>query len=624
MAQDKDVRATGGAERVAELLDERAPDIPRLRAALRLVTGGQGRAISDLVRETALSRRLLLDLLRRMGSDLAWDGEMVRFAGEPAGYAPLITTGPAGAARAGGEPADVAVEQMSRILDRAPSALRSLDHVPATAETVLRRAEYIAREFDLARTRLLFAGDHDCTSLAFGVLGLAPASVTVADIDERLLGFIGAEAEAAGAPVVPLFADLRTGLPDGARGAHDVVFTDPPYTADGIGLFAARGVEALAEPVNGRILLAYGYSESTPALGLSVQRVLGELELLFEAILPGFNRYQGAEAIGSAADLYRLRPTRRTAAIVQRRAGRYAHTMYTQGSQAVEGGRGAASGGTGGPVSDGDAVCRAVLDRFGGLRGGGAALLAGAGWAVPGTEATAAQGTAPAKLPGTVPVERFLTGATLPPGGQGTTFADLRPLFGWSLIRAGLAAGSDRVIVVAPMDAYGLRSDAEQSLLREALAPKYQIDHLLRPFDHTDAAVIVLHRPQPGAPAAGAPAGAAASRGEASRRAASGGQAPRGEAPGREASGGAASGGEQGVAGYVWQRPRGRVGNTWREGLIAAVRNQGATLTKNEARAIIGQADIPDGVTGHRLIDLPAAALLRLRAAIAGTEALIS
>ena len=542
MPQDKDVRATGGADRVAELLAERAPDVQRLRAALRLVTGGQGRAVSGLVRETGLSRRLVLDLLDRMGSDLAWDGDVVRFAGLPAAYVPLTAAGPAGLAAAADEPPDVAIEQMSRILERVPSAVRSLDHVPATGETVLRRALYVAREFDLARTRLLFAGDHDCTSLAFGVLGLTPVSVTVADIDERLLGFIGAESEVSGAPVAPLFADLRIGLPDGARGVHDVVFTDPPYTADGVALFTARAVEALAEPVNGRILLAYGYSESTPALGLGVQRALGDLELLFEAILPGFNRYQGAEAIGSAADLYRLRPTRRTAAIAQRRAGRYAQTMYTQGSQAGKGGQQGDGGGD---------LTGAVLDRF----GGGQA----------------------------VPAERLLSAAIPPVTGGETTVADLRPLFGWLLIRAGLAAGSDRAILIAPMDAYGLRSEAEQSLLRDALAPKYEIDRLLRPFDHTDAAVIVLRRPQPGGSARG--------------------------------------GGEPAVAAYVWQRPRGRVGNTWREGLIAAARNHGATLTKNEARAMIGQSGVPDGITGHRLIDLPAAMLPRLRTAIAGTEA---
>jgi N4-bis(aminopropyl)spermidine synthase len=558
------VPATDEAERVAALLEERALQAPRLRAALPLVLSGRRYAIGDLVRETGLSRRLLLDLLDRMGGDLAWEGEIVWFVGTPGAYAPLAGTGGPASADAAEVPWEAAVKQMRRILERVPPAVRSLDHVPATAETVLRRALFIAREFDLSRTRLLLAGDHDCTSLAFGPLGLAPYAVTVIDIDERLLGFIGGEAAAVGAPITPLFADLRISMPPAARGAHDVVFTDPPYTADGVALFAARAVEALAEPVKGQILAAYGYSESTPALGLKVQRALGDLDLLFEAILPGFNRYEGAEAIGSRADLYRLRPTRRTAAIAQRVIARHAKTLYTRGRQAQESGRDADRG----FARD---IARDVLERFGGGEGSGGhgsgagPLLVGGGWSPPGA----------------LPAERFLGAGKPPAQGTAVTIVDLRPLFGWSVIRAALAAGSDRVVVIAPMDSYGLRSPAEQDQFRAALGAKYEVEQLLRPFEGAGAAVAVLHRPE--------------------------GPEPR---PERSSL----------VAAYVWDRPHGRVGNTWREGLIAAARHRGATLSKNQARALIGQAADPAAITGHRLIDLPAATLVRLRAAIDETD----
>jgi hypothetical protein len=544
-----------------------------------------------------------------MGGDLAWDGEIVHFTGPAGEYAHLVA-GDGGNGRADDQPSAASIERMEQILARAPAPVRALDHVPATAETVLRRALYLAREFDLDRTRVLFAGDHDCTSLAFGVLGLAPRAVTVTDIDEPLLGFIGAEAAATGSPVVPLFADLRIGLPERARAAHEVVFTDPPYTPDGVGLFAARAVQALAQPVNGRVLVAYGYSESAPALGLKVQQALGELDLLFEAVLPGFNRYRGAEAIGSSADLYRLRPTRRSAAIARRKAGRYAGTIYTQGSQAEQAGSRARSGPddnreAGGAVPQvagggGRDVARAVLDRFGGTDGpradGGRAglLLAGPGWAQPGAVST--ERFLGGEVPGgEAPRGEFsggeFPGAGLPGGGAGTTIVDLRPLYGWSLIRAGLAASTGRLIVIAPMGAYGVRSAAEQDVLRAALAPKYVIENLLRPFG-ADAA--------PGG-AAGAARGSGAAAVVVLRR--------------RESP--------DPVASYVWDRPHGRVGNTWREGLIAAARTGGAGLTKNEARALIDQARIPPGITGHRVIDLPAAGLIRLQTAIGQTEALI-
>ena len=85
-----------------------------------------------------------------------------------------------------------------------------------------------------------------------------------------------------------------------------------------------------------RLLVAYGYPEGSPALGLKVQSELSALELVYEAVLPDFNAYEGALAIGSRAPLYVLRPTRRSAKIAARRGARHAEALYTRGRQAVE------------------------------------------------------------------------------------------------------------------------------------------------------------------------------------------------------------------------------------------------------------------------------------------------
>ena len=58
-------------------------------------------------------------------------------------------------------------------------------------------------------------------------------------------------------------------------------------------------------------MLAYGYGDRHPALGLKVQQAILGLRLAIAAMLPDFNRYRGAQAIGSASDLYVLQPTAR-------------------------------------------------------------------------------------------------------------------------------------------------------------------------------------------------------------------------------------------------------------------------------------------------------------------------
>jgi hypothetical protein len=546
-----DAAAGRGADRVAALIAQRAPEAVRLRAVLGLVVSGGRHEIAHLVRSSGLSRQLLLGLLRSAGADIRWgrdsNSDTVWFAGIQREYQALI----AAESPSWSHPKnhtddsvpDVLVERMRGILARVPPPIRGLDHVAATAETVLRRARYLTREFDLDRTRLLFIGDHDCTSLAFDVLGVTPRSVTVVDIDERLLAFIASQPQAADGSITPLFADLRLGLPESARAAHDVAFTDPPYTADGVGLFVSRAVEGLAEPGKGRILVAYGYSEATPALGLKVQRALADLELLFEAVLPGFNHYDGAQAIGSRADLYRLRPTKRTDRIASRMVARYGKTMYTHGSQAEE------SRDDNAGATTSDTVAQTVLEQF---SGGAAVLLVGAGW----TGNT------------TMPVDHFLA-AEISSRPAETTIIDLRPLFGWSLIRAALTATSERTIIITPRDAYGLHSATESAALRAALEPSYQVESIQRPFHGTDSAVVELRRTT-----------------------------------------------TESVAANVWHRPQSRVATTWRESLIAAARRHGTELTKNQARALIEQRHLTASVTDHRLIDLPAATLARLHRAI--------
>jgi hypothetical protein len=325
-------------------------------------------------------------------------------------------------------PPPAPLDEVRRIVAGAPEPLRELDHVPATPETVLARARHLAATYDLERSRVLFLGDHDCTALALGLVA-APREIAVVDVDQRVLEYAR--------DAHTLFADLRLGLPETARAGYDLVFTDPPYTPDGVGLFCARAIEALRDPRTGRILLAHGFPESQPALGLKVQRELAALELVVEAMLPAFNHYDGAQAIGSRADLYTLRPTRRSAKLATRRARSYA--LYTHGRQAVE------AGGTPG---------RVLAD---------------------GTELT-------------------LTDLLREPHPAERMTIDLRPFHGRCLVQASLAATARELEVTVDNETEGVRSAAEQERLARVLAPAYAIETLQRSHAGSRDTVLRLRR----------------------------------------------------------------------------------------------------------------------------------
>jgi len=127
----------------------------------------------------------------------------------------------------------------------------------------------------------------------------------------------------------------RVELPRSLAERFDVVFTDPPYTPAGVRLFLERGLAGLRDTGSGRVVLCYGFGEQHPSLGFKVQSVLHDLRLVTEAVLPGFNRYLGAEAIGAASALYVCRPTRRSRPAASG-PPRTDLRIYTQGRSAEE------------------------------------------------------------------------------------------------------------------------------------------------------------------------------------------------------------------------------------------------------------------------------------------------
>ncbi|KAA5832851.1 bis-aminopropyl spermidine synthase family protein [Saccharopolyspora hirsuta] len=299
----------------------------RLREVLAQLTG-EPVELDELIRRTAVTRRTVEDLLAAAGPDLETTGTAHRLAPQARDrYRERFALDELGAAAPTG-PEQAAL--MREFIDGGPKPAAALDHVTATPETALRRAEWLRDNYDLRGANVLCLGDHDLTSLALGLV--APSvSVTVVDVDERILQHIDTVSAERGFDVRTLHADLRFGVPPVLEGWADLVFTDPPYTPEGIGLFATRAAECLAGP-HSRLLVAYGYSPRTPALGHKVQQELLRLGMVFEAILPRFHRYFGAQAIGSASDLYVCQPTAHT----RKLALRQAPGIYTHGPQSVE------------------------------------------------------------------------------------------------------------------------------------------------------------------------------------------------------------------------------------------------------------------------------------------------
>ncbi|MFC7329950.1 hypothetical protein [Marinactinospora rubrisoli] len=198
--------------------------------------------------------------------------------------------------------------------------------------------------------------------------------------------------------------------------------------------------------------MAYGFSHRQPALGLHVQQAVQGLHMAYEAILPHFNRYLGAQAVGSAADWYVCRPTARTWRSLER-AGHEAAHIYTHGARSVEA--------AGGELHD--EVARRVLE----IADAGETVLVGAGWPDAGTGAL-----------GRVGLARLLSDG-LPAAHARrerlTVVVNLSDDPGGRLLRALLAANAARVVALVPNRHPDLADQASQAALQELVAAKYRL-----------------------------------------------------------------------------------------------------------------------------------------------------
>jgi N4-bis(aminopropyl)spermidine synthase len=533
---------------LAELVARHRPDSRRLRRLVALLTE-EPLDLASLIQRSALPRQTVQDVLSAAAGDLLRDGDMAAIQPgkvpayrERFGYHQLARTELADPLADRLAEAAAIVQVMTALAAEAPRARTDLDHVPATPETAVRRALWLDSTYDLAGAVLLFVGDHDLTSLAVGQVSPG-AELVVVDIDEATLEFIDSRAGRLGIGVRCLAGDLRFGLPEGARGCADLVFTDPPYTPEGVELFATRGLQGLGNRDNGRVIVAFGFSDRQPSLGFGAQSAAHRLGLAYETVLPRFSRYDGAQAVGSSSSLYVWRPTTRTWRVLDRPGADAVPGIYTRGPQAVE--RDSAAF---------DAIPPAV-QKVTSESGFPVRILVGSGWAGAGEKiARLRLGTL---LSGGIP-----PGITA--GGESALVADLSGDPGPWLLRALLAANAERVVALVPNGHPDLASEAAQNSLTALLRPKYGLRFLRSQPDARHAIVL-------------AEAAAAETL----------------DPPGR-------------LARRMLRRAHGKVGNVWREGLIDASRElAGGPLTKRDARAVVEAGARRRDVLDTRLIDLP-------------------
>jgi predicted methyltransferase len=215
---------------------------------------------------------------------------------------------------------------LQRHADKRPTPDRKFDQFTATLETTALRVCLLNFLGDIKGKRLLFLGDDDFTSVGIASLRYAD-QIEVLDIDKRILENIKSVSETEAIILSTTKSDLRQGLPSQLMRRFDIVFTDPPYTVNGLKLFVSRAIQAL-DPDNhaARIYACFGNSDRAKERYLPIHQLFIDSGLMLKWIFDGFNRYLGAESIGSSSALFITDVTPKTKPLVK---ATYNEEIYT-------------------------------------------------------------------------------------------------------------------------------------------------------------------------------------------------------------------------------------------------------------------------------------------------------
>lgn len=184
-----------------------------------------------------------------------------------------------------------------------PKPKRNLDQFWATQKTIIKRVSLMQEQHDLEERKILFLGDSDLTSIVTACLKNT-FLIQVLDFDQEILGFLDLMSKKEKLEIKCLHYDACAPLPTSLINYFDVVFTDPPYTPNGFGLFLSRGLQALKKKNTSRVYFCYGHSRKSNERELKIQQIVVDSGILIDYKISAFNEYLEARSIGNRSSIY--------------------------------------------------------------------------------------------------------------------------------------------------------------------------------------------------------------------------------------------------------------------------------------------------------------------------------
>jgi len=162
------------------------------------------------------------------------------------------------------------------------------DQLSILPGAVKNKLAVMLKKNDLRNRDVLCVGDDDLFSVACSLTGL-PRSITVFEIDEKVIGFINKVSRELPIPIKMVSLNLLKPLPKNYSGSFDVFVAEPPDTVKGTLLFVLRGIQALRK--DGVFYLGMTEMTLSKKQWLEIEKAILETGVTLTDVIGDFEEY---------------------------------------------------------------------------------------------------------------------------------------------------------------------------------------------------------------------------------------------------------------------------------------------------------------------------------------------
>lgn len=207
-------------------------------------------------------------------------------------------------------------DELELIFKNRPMVDVTIDQSKCTVETAVKRVIIALKNNAIIGKKIVCIGDDDLISISINLIlkkifnNSIPynTKIYVLDKDKRIIEYINKISEMFDLSLITCReVDFKKKMLKDNTKCFDTVFTDPPYTVNGMELFITRGIEGLKKETGLNIFLSYAHKSQDSMY--KIESKILELGLSIYQIIPNFNEYEGAEILGNRGQMLILKTT---------------------------------------------------------------------------------------------------------------------------------------------------------------------------------------------------------------------------------------------------------------------------------------------------------------------------